>query len=187
MLRSKWGANLYLCKKKKKNHWKHHRFQWIFIEIEVSKAVSPLVLVEVPCSSTAELNLRSWAPIKALRLISQASLSKAMCRFTPNIRRLETTGCPRNHLWACVCCVCGVFCERCSVWVRGKVFVSPSPGPSVCCGSVGCVRCCGSSNGHKQDPGPERRGPHLLRLLDHKREVTVGTPTLQKRDKETCV
>ncbi len=104
---------------------------------------------------------KSRAPLKALWLISQASISKAICHFTPNVRRLETTGCPRNRLWACVCCVCGISCERCSVWVRGKVFVSPSPGPSVCCGSVECVWYCGSSTGHTPDPGPKRRGRHL--------------------------
>lgn len=87
--------------------------------------------------------------------------SNATRGFSPNVRRLETTGCPSNRLWACVCCAGGVSCERCSVWVRGKVFVSPSPGPSVCCASVGCGRCCGSSTGRKPDPGPARRGPHL--------------------------
>ncbi len=104
---------------------------------------------------------KSRAPLKALQLISLASISKAKCHFNPSVRCLETTGCPRNRLWTHVCCACGVSCERCSVWVRGKVFVSPSPGPSVCCGSVECVWCCGSSTERKPDPGPERRGPHL--------------------------
>lgn len=91
----------------------------------------------------------------------QASVSRTTRRFIPNVPHPETTGCPRNRPWACVCCVCGVSCERCSVWVRGKVFVSPSPGPSVCCVSVECAWCCGSSTGRRPDPGPERRGPHL--------------------------
>ena len=82
-------------------------------------------------------------------------------RFIPSVPHPETTGCPRNRPWACVCCVCGVSCERCSGRVRGKVFVSPSPGPSVCCVSAGCAWCCGSSTGRRPDPGPARRGPHL--------------------------
>lgn len=163
---------LYLCK----NHWKHHRFQWIFIETEVSKAISPIGACRSPLLHHCRAG-KSRAPLKALRLISQASISKAICHFNPSVRRLETAVCPRNRLWTRVCCVCGVSCGRCSVLVRGKVFVSPSPGPSVCCVSVECVRCCGSSTGRKPDPGPVRRGPHLKRLIHHIGEVTLGSPT----------
>lgn len=99
--------------------------------------------------------------------------------FNPNARRPGTTGCPRNRLWACVCYACGASCERCSVRARGKVFVSPSPGPWVCCVSVEGVRCCGSSTGRKPDPGPERRGRHPVRPMHHIREVTLGSPKLQ--------
>lgn len=35
------GANICVQKKKKRNHWKRHRFEWVFIETEVSKAKSP--------------------------------------------------------------------------------------------------------------------------------------------------
>lgn len=82
-------------------------------------------------------------------------------RLSPSVRRPGTSACPSNRPWACVCCAGGVSCERCSVRVWGKVFVSPSPGPSVCCASAGCARCCGSSSGRTPGPGPTRRGPHL--------------------------
>lgn len=37
------GANISVLKfkKKRRNHWKRHRFEWVFIESEVSKAESP--------------------------------------------------------------------------------------------------------------------------------------------------
>lgn len=112
----------------------------------------------------------------------QASVSRTTRRFIPNVPHPETTGCPRNRPWACVCCVCGVSCERCSVWVRGKVFVSPSPGPSVCCVSVECAWCCGSSTERRPDPGPERRGPHLETQdgggdMDHTSDDRTNTST----------
>lgn len=88
-------------------------------------------------------------------------LSPPLPWLSPSVRRPGTSACPSNRLWACVCCAGGVSCERCSVRVWGKVFVSPSPGPSACCASAGCAQCCGSSSGRTPGPGPTRRGPHL--------------------------
>lgn len=105
--------------------------------------------------------------------------SQKSFEFTPNAHRPGTAGCPRNRLWTCVCCVCGASCARCSVSVRGKVFVSPSPGPSVCCVSAGCAWCCGSSTGRRPDPGRAKRDPRPVRPMRHIREVTLESPTLR--------
>lgn len=143
----------------------------IFVKTKSQRLFPSWCELKVPCSSTAELKkhpehlFKKHCDRSVRRLFPKSNMSYFFFLFffpfTPNVRRPGTTGCPRNRLWACVCCVHGVSCERCSVWVRGKVFVSPSPGPSVCCVSGECVWCCGSSTGRKPDPGPKRRGPHL--------------------------
>lgn len=66
--------------------------------------------------------------------------------FSPSVCRPETSGCPSSR-WRARSAD-GVFCECCSACGGVKLFVSPSLGPSVCCGSGGCVRCCGSSSEH---------------------------------------
>lgn len=112
--------------KKKKPHWKHQRFEQIFIKKESLEGEPPPALPS-----------QSWhTPVQANRHL----------HFSPSVCRPETSGCPSSR-WRARSAD-GVFCECCSACGGVKLFVSPSLGPSVCCGSGGCVRCCGSSSEH---------------------------------------
>lgn len=93
----------------------------------------------------------------------QANRHRAL-PFSPSILRPETSGCPSSRWRAC--CADGDSCQCCSVCGGVKLFVSPSLGPSVCCGSGECAWCCGSSSERTPIPKPRKRDQRLKTRLN---------------------